>query len=74
MEAGGAISGGHPQNSGVCEGEGIRMMSVISQGIVLMIGLAVWLIGILIVAAVAYFVIKKAVKDALKEWDRERGR
>ena len=36
------------------------MMSVISQGIVLMIGLAVWLIGILIVAAVAYFVIKKA--------------
>ena len=50
------------------------MMSVISQGIVLMIGRAVWLIGILIVAAVAYFVIKKAVKDALKEWDRERGR
>ena len=50
------------------------MMSVISQGIGMLAGLVIWLIGILIVAAVAYFVIKKAVKDALKEWDRERGR
>ena len=74
MEAGGAISGGHPQDSGVCEGEGIRMMHGIAMGIGMLAGLVIWLIGILIVAAVAYFVIKKAVKDALKEWDRERGR
>ena len=50
------------------------MMHGIAMGIGMLAGLVIWLIGILIVAAVAYFVIKKAVKDPLKEWDREKGR
>lgn len=74
MEAEGAFPGGDPEDSGVCEREGIRRMHGIGMGIGMLLGLAIWLIGVLIVAAVAYFVIKKAMKDALTEWDRERGR
>ena len=40
-------------------------MHGIGMGIGMLLGLAIWLIGVLIVAAVAYFVIKKAMKDAL---------
>lgn len=38
-----------------------------------MFGFAIWLISIAIIAAVAYFVIKKAVKDALREHEQEKG-
>ncbi len=49
-------------------------MNAIGMGLGLFMGLAVWLLGLLIIGAVAYFVIKKAVKAALREWSEERGR
>ncbi len=38
----------------------------------LLFGLIAWAVNILVIGAVAYLVIKKAVKDALREWDREK--
>ena len=37
-----------------------------------LIGVALLLIEVLVVAVVAYFVIKKAVKDALKEYNNDK--
>lgn len=37
-----------------------------------LIGIALLLIEVLVVAVVAYFVIKKAVKDALKEYNNDK--
>ncbi|HJC46575.1 MAG TPA: hypothetical protein IAA04_00795 [Candidatus Lachnoclostridium pullistercoris] len=46
----------------------------VMMGVGLFVGLIMWLIGIAVIGAVAYFVIKKAVKAALREWSEERGR